>query len=375
MTWYLLNISFLFVMGLSDSLECRVMPEETNRNRKALFVLETLIWIVLSGLRRWDIGEDTSTYAYMFEREMTLPWSSVWDEFTKKYILQLPGVVDPGYKVFEKITHFITKDYQCFLVIVAVIFFASLALFLYRNSYFPVLSYTLFSSMFYSFYALTGIRQTIATAIVVFLGTEAIKKRQLVRFVILTSIAATIHLSALCFFPFYWLSRIRIKKRTIGIYWILIVLSYIFKNNLFSALQFLIGYDQYSVFQAKTSPYTFLGLLLLMSVFVTLFYKQITKKISYGLDIRKSSAIVEENESGRMAVNALFISGIFSSLVLINPSCMRVVNYYSLFLMILLPGCVGVFNCRSKRLYVYVCMIVLTLLLLRNQPVYYFFWQ
>lgn len=372
MTWYLLNISFLIIMGLSDCLECRVLPEKTNRNRKTLFFLETLIWILLSGLRRWDIGEDTSTYAYMFEREMMLPWSSVWDEFIKKYILQLSGVVDPGYKVFEKVVHYFTHDYQWFLVIVAVVFFVSLALFLYRNSNIPVLSYTLFCSMFYSFYALTGIRQTIATAIVVFLGTDAIKKRQLIRFVVLTSIAATIHLSALCFFPFYWLSQIRITKRTIGIYWFLIVLSYIFKNNLLTVLQFLIGYDQYSVFNAKTSPYTFLGLLLLMSVFVTFFYKRITTKIS---DNISETNVVEENEIGRMAVNALFVAGIFSSLVLINPSCMRVVNYYSLFLMILLPECAEVFTHRSKRLYVYICMVVLAILLIRNHPVYYFFWQ
>ena len=375
MIWYLLNISFLFIIGLSDRLECRGMPKDTNRNRKTLFFFETLIWILLSGLRRWDIGEDTSTYAYMFEREMALPWSSVWDEFLKKYILQLPGVVDPGYKVFEKVVHLFTKDYQCFLVIVAVVFFVSLALFLYRNSYIPVLSYTLFCSMFYSFYALTGIRQTIATAIIVLVGTDAIKKRQIIRFVFLTLIAMTIHLSALCFFPFYWLSQIKITKKTLGIYWLLIVLSYIFKNNLLSALQFLIGYDQYSVFHAETSAYTFLGLLLLMSVFVTFFYKKITTKISYKLSISESTAVVEENEIGRIAVNALFIAGIFSSLVLINPSCMRVVNYYSLFLMVLLPECAGVFTRRSKRLYVFICMIVLTFLLIRNRPVYYFFWQ
>ena len=110
-----------------------------------------------------------------------------------------------------------------------------------------------------------------------------------------------------------------------------------------------------------------------MSVFVTFFYKQITTKISYG--ISETDAVVEENEIGRMAVNALFIAGILSSLVLINPSCMRVVNYYSLFLMILLPECAGVFTSRSKGLYVYICMIILTILLIRNQPVYYFFWQ
>lgn len=373
MTWYLLNMSFLFIVGLSNRIECRVLPKVSNQNRKILFFLETLIWIFLSGLRRWDVGEDTLTYAYMFNREMTLPWSSVWDEFMKKYILQLPGVIDPGYKVFEKVIHIFTKDYQLFLVIVAIIFFVSLALFLYRNSNIPVLSYALFCSMFYSFYALTGIRQTIATAIVVFLGTEAIKKKKLIRFIILTLLAATIHLSALCFMPFYWLSKLRITKQTISIYWFLIGLSYIFKNKLLMILQFLIGYDQYSEFQAKTSPYTFLGLLLLMGVFVTLFYKQITIKRNY--EISENAILIEENEIGKMAVNALFIAGIFSSLVLINPSCMRVVNYYSLFLMILLPECAQVFTTRSKRIYVYICMVILTILLIRNAPVYYFFWQ
>ena len=64
-------------------------------------------------------------------------------------------------------------------IIVAAIVFASLGYFIYKNSDDPAFSYVLFSALFYSFYAITGTRQALATALVVFVGFEFIKRKGL----------------------------------------------------------------------------------------------------------------------------------------------------------------------------------------------------
>lgn len=374
MVWYLLNFAFLCIMSLTIQDDAELHAQNRTRKRKFLFFGESLIWILLSGLRRWDIGEDTSTYAFVFEREKMAAWSEIWQDFVKKYILRL-DVVEPGFKVIEKTVQMFTQDYQVFLVIVAVVFFTALAYFLSKYSRNAVFSYILFSGLFFSFYALTGTRQTLATAIVVLWGTELIRKRKLFSFLLITCIAATIHTSVLCFVPFYWISQIKITRKVLRVYWILIALSYAFRYRFFSVLQFVSGYEKYDEYAAKTSPYTFLGILLLLAVFCTIFYKTIGRVERVAVNDEDIGSLDVMRPQATMAINALFMACIFSSMVLINPSCMRVVHYYSLFLMILLPECCSVFTDRSKGLYTGICMAAIIVLFLCNRPVYYFFWQ
>ena len=374
MIWYLCNIFIIILIWSQCNIEYKEKPEQFNRQIKYFFLLETVVWIILSGLRRIDIGEDTSTYKYMFLREKSVTWGQVMNEFIQKYIFSM-NIIDPGYKAFEKTIHFFTDNYQIYLIILAIIIFSTLANFIYKNSHNAFISYMLFCSLFYSFYAFTGLRQTLATAMCVFLGTDFIKKREIFKFFLCIIVASTIHMSVLCFFPFYWLSQIKINRISLSIYWILIIISYSFRSLFLKLLQRIIGYEQYTDFSAQTSPITFLGLLFFICIFCSLFYSEILikrKKIKFK---NKKKVIILENKEGVMAINALFIAAIFSSLVLINPSCMRVVNYYSLFLMILLPECGNVIVKKQQKLFEGICFLILLLLLIRNKPIYYFFWQ
>lgn len=54
---------------------------------------------------------------------------------------------------------------------------------------------------------------------------------------------------------------------------------------------------------------------------------------------------------------------------------MRVVQYYSIFIMFLLPQCGNVFIKRDQKYFKIICSILMILLLIKNQPEYVFFWQ
>lgn len=362
MTWYLLNIFILTVSWLllnSRKVTVKISKQHKLEKKSIFCIIATLNWIILSGLRHISIGADTYSYKIMFENVKNMSWSRIFSQFYDRYIGGV-SIKDPGYSVIEKLFQEFSSDYQLWLLFIAVVFFVMLGIFIYHKSENPYISYILFSCLFYSFFAITGHRQTIATVVVVLFGINYIQQRKLFLFIVLVLIGTTIHASAICFLPFYWLSEIKITKVSLMVYWILIILAFIFRNNLFNVLKLITGYENYNQFEGAGAG-IFLYLLISLALITTFFRNEL-------LSINSSNM--------QICINALMISCIFSSLLLINQSTMRVIQYYSLFLMILLPNlCLLVKNKRQKLLFNIIMVSVLCLLLIKNQPYFMFFWQ
>ena len=372
MAVYIINISLIVFEGLWLLYQ---VPTEINKKR--FCILASVQWILISGLRGLSVGPDTVSYFNNFERIKTYSWSYVFD-FTRTQIIMDSDAKAPGYTFLEKVFQIFSKDYQVFLLFVAVLFFSWMGYSIYKNSKNPAISYILFSCLFYSFFAITGTRQTIASAFVVFLGIELIKKRKLIAFIICILIMSTVHMSALCFLPFYWMARIPINKKSLSVYWILVLGAYVFRYRFMSLLQFLVGYDQYVQTEGARIG-TFVYLLILIAIIVTAFYKNIVLEVD--IECQEDQYMVEavrENDLTikQMSINALFMACIFSSLLLINQNTMRVVQYYSLFLIYLLPEIPNIFA-RKRDVWIFntIVVMVLALLLVRGNPQYVFFWQ
>ena len=342
MAVYIINIFLIVFEGL-----WLLYQVPTERNKKKFCILASLQWILISGLRGLSVGPDTVTYFNNFERVKTYSWNYVLD-FTRTQIIMDSDAKAPGYTFLEKVFQIFSKDYQIFLLFVAVLFFAWMGYSIYKYSKNPAISFILFSSLFYSFFAITGTRQTIATAVTVFLGIELIKKRKLVAFIICILLMSTIHTSALCFLPFYWIARIPVNKKSISVYWILVVCAYVFRNQFMSVLQLMVGYEGYTQTEGARIG-TFVFLLLLIAAIVTVFNKKIDgKENAERQEDQYPKETVENNELSilQMSKNALYMACIFTSLLLINQNTMRVVQYYSLFLIFLLPEIPSIFARR-----------------------------
>lgn len=363
MIWYLLNILMITFTWLWPvdviTTEKNILKKNYKTyiiRKKRVCVIATLNWIILSGLRGLEIGADTLAYKEYFNETIFFSWGEC---FSKIYLKYIQGIhfKDPGYPIVMKFFQIFSTDYQLFLVFIAIVFFVPMGILIYKYSEDPYLSYVLFSSLFYSFFAITGHRQTIATSIVVFAGIELIKKRKLLSFLLVIFLASMIHNSVICFLPFYWISKIKINKFTLTLYWTVVVTSFLLKNELLVLLQKIVGYEEYDVLETAGGG-NFIFLLYILLIFTTIFYKQFLN-----------------NKMNEISINALFISGIFSSLVFLNQSFMRVVQYYSIFIMFLLPQCGNVFIKRDQKYFKIICSILMILLLIKNQPEYVFFWQ
>jgi len=317
-----------------------------------------ILWILISGLRGISVGADTLAYKQFFENVKGISLNSLLQIFKDKYLYH-KDIKDPGYNLFVKLFQSFSQDYQLFLIFVAVIFMLPFTIWIIRESRNPLISFILYSSLFYAFFSITGIRQTISTALVVLIGDRLIKEKKLIPFVIITLLASTIHASALVFLPFYFISRIKVDKITLSMWTVLILLSFIFKNQIKSFFVGISGYDDYSKNYEGAGTYTFTFLLLLILILSFVAYKK---------DLN-----LEQN---KRLYNALFLATFFVPLTWLEPSAMRVVQYYSIYLVLLIPELIeSVFDKKSQIIVSGFITVLLVFLIFKSDPQYSFYWQ
>jgi transmembrane protein EpsG len=353
MTAYLVNI--LLLLGEGGIL---LWYKPSQQNKKAFCILASSQWILLSGLRDYSVGADTYAYKMYFDSIGGSRWSSLWDSFINILFKGAAGK-DPGYSLFEKLVSSFTANYQVYLIIIALIFTVPLGIWIYRNSAEPLMSFLIYSSLFYAFFAITGLRQTIATAFVVLIGYKFIKEKKFWAFLALVLVSATIHKSALCFLPFYFIANIKISKRYIFIVSAIVAAMFIFKNQAMSLLGSILGYEQYTDQFEGAGTWTFTALLVILFL----------------VTIWKYKTIIENNEQASHYMNALFIALAFTPLTFVDPNAMRVVQYYSIFIMLLVPEIIKTFGKREKVFVYYLAATLLIVLFIKTDPQYLFFWQ
>lgn len=350
MNIYVLNILLTFFwafvfLGLVKS----------DNGKKAFCALTGIQWILISGLRGMSVSADMYSYKTRFENTMNTPWNNLFDNFYLVYVDEEGK--DPGYSVFEKFIQLFTKDYHAFLFIVAVLFFTGFAVWIYKNSTNPFLSIIIFDSFLWSFFALTGTRQTLATLLVVFIGGRFIKERKFWPFLFVSLIAFTVHKSAICFFPFYFISQINISKKYMAGVLCSLPILFLFKEQYFNLLGQLVGYEYSELENSGAYSFTVMYIAVMLISIVLL---------------NRIKACCPEH---RMYYNALFIGAVLLPLVFVNPAAMRTVQYYSLYLTLFIPYIITCFE-RRIRLPIQTAMILL-LLTMTNlySRSYEFFWQ
>ncbi|MCT4781659.1 MULTISPECIES: EpsG family protein [Exiguobacterium] len=352
MVIYLINMMLLIAWAFL------LLRDDGIRHGKALFVsIATLQWIVLSGFRHVSVGADTLQYKWMFDETKAISWNRLGDHFMAILFGEAEGR-DPGYYILQKTTQIVTDNYQWYLLIVAVLFLVPFGIWIYRNSTEPLLSFIIFSTLFYAFFAITGIRQTLATAIAVLIGYYFIQQRRFWPFLAIVLLAATIHKSALVFIPFYFLATKTITTRYLLFMGALIPFLFVFRIQLFELFRTISGYEEYEYY-AGAGTLNFSLMLLVIT----------------GVAIWRREQMIAANPNVTHYLNALLLALCFLPLTFINPSMMRIVQYFSIFIMLLIPELIRSFDQRERLLVYYTAITMLMLLFARYQPVYQFFWQ
>ena len=349
---YIINIAFLILTAAI------LLTNDGIKSKKKIFIIIASIqWIILSGFRHVSVGADTRQYGYLYEQAEYQEWIELLKNFFSLKLLNSEEL-DYGYYLFQKTIHLANINYQSYLIIIAIMFTVPLGIWIYKNSSGVLISYLIYSTLFFSFFAITGLRQTLATAVAVLIGYEFVKKRNFPLFLITILVAFTIHKSALLFIIFYFVANKKITKKYVSIILICVPLLFYFKENVSAFFKYIGGYEDYGIYEgAGTNTFTSMMLLIMI---VALWRKR---------------KILENNKNAIHFYNALFISLLFLPLTYVNPSAMRVVQYFSIFIILLIPEIVKSFGVKERTLITYTSISVLLILFIRTNHSYLFFWQ
>lgn len=336
-----------------------VIPSSIAKKKKILCVFYCLQWILLSGFRAYSVGADTYAYkVYNFDKTFNKSWAEVFANFVD-YCRGVDGIKDPAYMLFEKICQiFIGNNYTLFLFIIAIIFTVPMTVWLYKYSDNVCLSFMIYSALFYSFFAITGHRQTIASALVIFAGYECMKKNKIFPLLFVHLVAFFIHKSSICFIILYFARFIKINKWYWVVSTIFIALSFVLRNQLMSLLGNFMGYEQYIEQFEGAGAYRFTAFLLTIYVGVMITYFSLPKDVDT-----------------QYSVVALTLAVFFTPLTFVDPNAMRVVQYFSIFIMILIPRVLAAFDKNSQICIEFGCYAVLLCsILIGAQDYTFIFW-
>ncbi len=342
-----------------------VVATRIHSDRKLYIIIICLLLILQSGLRNVAVGPDTYGYYMAFEKIKSMSWLEVFESFKQYY--QLGEGKDPGYLIFQKTIQLLISDYQLYLIMVAVILFYSLGTLIYRNTLYiseAMFAFVLYSVLFYGVYSITSLRQSIAAA-ATFWGFELIKRKKLLPFILILLIASTIHKSVLIFLPFYFFANYKKTKFIYSAAVLVFPLVMIYRRPVAYIIALVSGsenYMQFALSDYKAGTPTFTVFMILVVIFGWIFMKN-------ALKLKPSLSRV---------YNAMALAFVLTPLTWVDPSLMRVVIYFSIFMLLFIPQVIDTATLGNQkvRTAIYVGVyIILIFLVIRGGGEYKFFWQ
>ena len=334
--------------------------------RKNYIKIISLILILQSGLRNFAVGADKYQYSLIFDQVKSLSWQEIFNS-VKAYYTFGEGK-DPGYLVFQKTFQYLSHDYQVYLIFVAIVFFSALGFFLYKNTRRVsdvLFAFVLYSTLFYAMFSITGIRQTLATAAALW-GYELIKRKKLLSFLLLILLASTIHKSVLIFTPLYFIRSPRAVKYLLVSFAMFLPLMFAYSDSISVFFQSMD--DTYAAYEhmENLKPYNYVILNLLIFLMGLMTYKASQKQAIY--------------PDTRFWYAALLLATFFTTQVFAIHGFMRVIYYFSIFNLLLIPHMITLLSSKWKlshsQLTTWAIIILLVLYISgTSDSEYKFFWQ
>ncbi len=316
--FYQLLFLFLIVFGygIYSSKPSRNSPS----SRKGFIVFVCVILILQSALRNLAVGSDTYQYFNRFQNTLASSWADIFHAFIDVY--KFGEGKDPGYPLLEKIFQIILPNYRCWLFAVALFFFFSLGKFIYRYTSTLddiLIAFSVYFLLFYSFFSITGIRQTIAIALSLHCFM-AVRNKKYIVFVLLGIVAFTIHKSAIILLFFPLLNKLS-QVRFIFIICTILMIIFAMNRNYFVLMASESG--GYGGGDSIRLPYTLM-----------LFYAIITIWIYYSIMLKKK----KDNIGSRLF---FFYLPTYCWIPLMgwDSLFMRESLFFSIYSMVLLPMC------------------------------------
>ena len=331
--------------------------EKSEKARKWFFILTCIQAILLSGLRHIHVGMDTYNYWNMFERVKSYSWSYLW--VSLKTMVSTYEGVEPGFYLSMKIFQIFSKSFRLYLIVFAC--FVNIPLFVqfYRKSNEGLMSVLIYMTLYFAFVSTTGLRQTMAIVIMGFIGMDFIIERKLRSFLICVLISYTFHKSSLAFLPFYFIAYKKPSRPYFYICLIAVAVLFVLRRPFTVLLASLGGYESYGNQYEGAGTFNYSAKSLAILAMVIWKYKQ----------------IIAADKNAVVYINACIISCILLPITFIDPSNLRVVFYYSIMQMFLVPDIYISMERKDRAIMMFAIIALLLAMYFKGNNIYRFMWQ
>lgn len=319
--------------------------------RRKYIIFSAIVLGLQSALRNIAVGADTYNYFQKFEAVKYTTWQEVFQSFPNTYLYG--DGKDPGYLLLEKIFQILSGDFQVFLFLIAIVFFYAYTKLLlrYTNNTLEVLTANLgYSALFYGFYSITGLRQTLSVALGILFLFSFIDKKYC-KSILLFIIAFIIHKSSIFLFLVLVLYFVKKNKLLMFLYGVAFVV-FLLKRNFFVNLA-LIATD----YDAIEIP-----LPILLDVFYFVMSLFIWNRIKY------------DNRDILSLFNVYCLTFAWIPLLGNDSPLMRVILYFNIYVLVLLPRAISHTSSYRKVLFLSINLFFIYYAI-NSHSDYKFFWE
>jgi hypothetical protein len=321
------------------------------KREKYFLILGSFPLVFITAFRSKEVGADTAVYYNHFLVASKVNWAKALDDRFEK-----------GFLIYQKILAVIFSEPQVIFIITAIFFGVVVAIYIKRNSTNGFLSLLLYYTVGQFSFQLTGMRQSIAMAILL-LSTEFIKKRKLIPFILTVILAYYFHKSSLAFLPIYFFAYHKVNFRSFLVTVTAIGATVVLNKYFILLFNFILGYE-YNI--GKPEGGVFVVIMLALTILLCYFY---------------SKPLLRQSNHNLLWFNITTVSLVIYVLRYFMQAAERISFYYQFGLIILLPNAINAIEDKKTRNVVYGVAIILACALflyrIRKTGVgyYKFFWE
>lgn len=343
---------------------------DTARNRNLFLILVTIILTLVSGLRHPEVGNDTVNYLRAFDEAPSLSWNEIFESFRDAYFNpSADSGKDPGLMIYNKVLSGLLPSHSLYLLFTAAWLLVPLALFLKKHVHSLnslLFIYLMFISIYYVYLPNSALRQSVALGILFCSFNILTQSKKTLLFIACVAFASIFHksslLALLMLLP-------RLIKSSKAIYWIglpLLLCMYMEYNvvGVFLASQS----DIYSMYAAdyysygQTKPFI---ILLFFSGLYTL-----------GLFVLNKYIINNQtSELSKFAICGTVFTVVFTPLILLDPSLIRITAYFVIWFMVFIPEIINQTDKKLSPMIFVVCIFLFLYKAYKSGGDYMFFWE
>lgn len=321
-------IGYLLLVFIESFFFFKKNADGTKQFRKKEYLIVCCAeLILLAGLRAYTVGADTAFYLQALDHYSQLPRKEILTAD-----LVLPYDFEIGYFILTKICAFLSMPKTLFLFVIAVIIYIPLFHYIFRYSKYPTVSIFIYFGLSLFAYSLGIFRQMIAISVIL-CGLKFIEQKKFWKFALTVAFATLFHITALIALALYFLPRIKnslLLKLVIPVELIFLIFGRQFIVLIFSVFKQFTHYLD-GAFDVQGGSYLMLIFLNVVYFTASILQKRLPSKFN------------------PIFLNSLAVAILLQTLGYSMGLFGRIVPYYSVFLMVVIPDIISCFKDRYKK--------------------------